>query len=270
MNSPTGGNPRVFESGFIKLDVTRYGKVYDTMQGVGIQGRVSPTVEKKGRSPWWLAIPVLLVLVLVFCGPKWAMGMGSGLLHHFVGGAISKFQPGSMVHVPVATNAPGAVPAQTNLPPVRSVAPAVASAQASTVEPVYMSGHIKMDGVMSVYLSDGRKYQLGDGECTEVTSHFCVVNERVYRSALPTHASVADRWTEHASTEMASGDLVRQRTLRVHFPDGANFDKPLPEPREFTWQGSGDGQGQGSVPGAVLGERETGTMAGNGKTTWVR
>jgi len=67
-NSPTSPNPQIFESAFKRLnkDVC---KLYDTTQGVGIVGGLMPTNERKGRSLWWLAIPICGVGLLL-----WNMG----------------------------------------------------------------------------------------------------------------------------------------------------------------------------------------------------
>lgn len=88
LNSPTSANARVFDSGFLKLDVTEYGKLYDTMGGVGIAGGVVATEEKRGRSLWWLALPAVLIIALVFYGPSMVAHAGSWGMGKLVGKVI--------------------------------------------------------------------------------------------------------------------------------------------------------------------------------------
>ncbi len=58
LNSPQSGNPCIFDSGFVSLNTQEIGALYDTMQGVGIAGRVVAKREQRGRSLWWLLVPM--------------------------------------------------------------------------------------------------------------------------------------------------------------------------------------------------------------------
>jgi len=66
LNSPNTPNAAPFESGFVKLRPEEYGQLYDTTAGVGIAGRVAPRQEKRGRSLWWLVIPVVAILAVMW------------------------------------------------------------------------------------------------------------------------------------------------------------------------------------------------------------
>src|SRR5580692_1543897 len=63
LNSPQSGNPCVFDSGFVSLNTQEIGALYDTMQGVGIAGRVVAKREQRGRSLWWLVVPMVAFAV---------------------------------------------------------------------------------------------------------------------------------------------------------------------------------------------------------------
>lgn len=66
LHSPTSTNWAPFESGYLRLKPEEIGKLYDTTAGVGIAGRVTPRVESRGRSLWWLAIPILAFVLLIY------------------------------------------------------------------------------------------------------------------------------------------------------------------------------------------------------------
>jgi len=109
LGSPTNPNTAVFESGFIPLDEDlRW--LYDTTQGVGIVGGLIPAQERRGRSLWWLAIPVVLFLVLclnVKSLTQWAVRTASRMTQS---GIASVMQTGSKV----ASNSIPRLPPSTN------------------------------------------------------------------------------------------------------------------------------------------------------------
>jgi hypothetical protein len=175
LNSPTGGNPRVFESGFLKLDTAAYGKMYDTMQGVGIQGRVTPTVEAKGRSKWWLVLPVAAVIFLVVWGPSLLSKLGMAGVKAYVGSFfgtaaqhINKTNlPASGAGLAAALNPTAAqvrkMDAPNNAAP-KPDAPAVSVKKNSPDDPdrIYMVGYAKINGHFLCFLSDGRTLDSDD------------------------------------------------------------------------------------------------------------
>jgi len=67
--SPTNPSAEVFESGFMSLDEDLKW-LYDTTQGVGVVGGLVPAQEKRGRSLWWLSIPLVgFAVFLYYCKP---------------------------------------------------------------------------------------------------------------------------------------------------------------------------------------------------------
>lgn len=169
LNSPTSGNPRVFESGFLKLDCEGLGKLYDTMAGVGIQGRVEASIEKKGRSLWWLVLPVAAVVLLVLFGPQLLMkGTQSGIgkfMHKVFGGSITN--PASMVKVqPLAIST-------TNTPMVHTNVP---SAPVKRLAGCNMNGFCRLpDGTIYVALADGTSILSTDRRLEVLTKQYCII-----------------------------------------------------------------------------------------------
>ena len=102
LNSPTSANPYVFESGFKTMNFEKFGSMYDTSAGVGITGSMVPNVEKKGRSLWWLAIPVAGFVMFWFNFTKIAHGF-----QHSVSAALLKAVPGMQMKMAGAMNIPG-------------------------------------------------------------------------------------------------------------------------------------------------------------------
>lgn len=157
LNSPQSPNPAVFESGFVPLKPELYGKFYDTMQGVGIAGRVVPKQsEARGRSLWWLMVPVVLCLVggwFFFTHLRQINhGLASGLQHVLFKSATNMV---NTVGLPVA------------LPVVGAVAPVVPLGSGSVVSvqsnDVFCVGYSVLLGDAVAWLSDGSKATEADG-----------------------------------------------------------------------------------------------------------
>lgn len=236
LNSPTGGNPRVFESGFLKLDASRYGKMYDTMAGVGIQGRVAPNVEAKGRSPWWLLLPVLLVLYLVFFGPRLVAGMGRKVVDHLVGNTLHAFKSGDVVKVNLPehsadTNKPAAV--AEAVPPTMpaSVLPAVAS----SAENVSMIGYAYTGSRYAIMLSDGRLVHSTDASFQHVGEDGLMYAGKFYPRSVPVHdtnaapVSTVSEWRGVHPTYAENNfpQVTPRYLLRVH-SDGQEYERLVP------------------------------------------
>ncbi len=172
LNSPTGGNPRVFESGFLKLDCEGLGKLYDTMAGVGIQGRVEATVEKKGRSLWWLLLPVTAVVLLVLFGPHLLMkgtqiGIRKAMTKMF-GAAATNPGAGVQVHPVVRESVPSK--------PI-SAAPGIAAMKRRSYAGVNMTGFCLMpDGSYRIVFADGTTISTRDRRVERLTPQYCIVN----------------------------------------------------------------------------------------------
>jgi hypothetical protein len=158
LNSPQSANPSVFDSGFVDLKPEVYGKFYDTMAGVGIAGRVTvPKTESRGRSVWWLAVPIVVLLlggVFVFTHIKQInSGIAHGLSHMLWGSSVATNMVPN-VHASVAGgpafDAPGAP----------SFAVGSQSAPVETNE-IFCTGFCVLLGQPIVFLSDGTTVKHG-------------------------------------------------------------------------------------------------------------
>jgi hypothetical protein len=165
LNSPQSPNPYPFESGFVSLNVEEYGKLYDTMAGVGIAGRVAvPKHVKRGRHVAWLLVPIIGTVCLAFYGWRHISEINSFLAHSlehmFFHGAKAV---ATEVHLPVAQPAL----AERNMGPfqrmvsTQSPVPAVGTsittdASPSNTNDIYCSGFCVLGTNVMVFLSDGR------------------------------------------------------------------------------------------------------------------
>jgi hypothetical protein len=166
LNSPTSPNPGAFDSGFIRLKPEVYGKLYDTMAGVGIAGRVSPTFEKRGIHWAWLLAPVVGVLIF-FTWLYTHLGTVSAAMHNGFNRAFFHFGTQAMNHsfvpgLPPVSHPAGDGPRQVDPAkafhenrnesgPVEGVASVT-----NYVAPVYCTGYCAVPGCVMVFLSDGR------------------------------------------------------------------------------------------------------------------
>jgi hypothetical protein len=165
LNSPQSPNPYPFESGFVTLNVEEYGKLYDTMAGVGIAGRVAaPKHIKRGRHVAWLLVPVIAITCLAAYGWRHVSEINSFLSHSlehmfFHGaGAVA-----TAVHLPTAPP----MPIAQNIGPfqrmfsapsaaVASSPPVTNASAADRAEETYCSGFFISGSNSMVFLSDGR------------------------------------------------------------------------------------------------------------------
>jgi len=174
LNSPTSPNPGAFDSGFIRLKPEVYGKLYDTMAGVGIAGRVSPTVEKRGLHWAWLLAPVVGVLIF-FTWLYTHLGTVSRAMHNGFNRAVFHYGSQAMNYnlvpgVPSIVHATNALarPLQSNTEAagVGSSAPSVGESPSSkkASDDVYCTGYVELRNCEMVFLSDGRiaNYYYGD------------------------------------------------------------------------------------------------------------
>jgi hypothetical protein len=166
LNSPTSPNPGAFDSGFIRLKPEVYGKLYDTMAGVGIAGRVSPTVEKRGIHWAWLLAPVVGVLIF-FTWLYTHLDTVSAAMHNSFNRAFFHFGTQAMNHsfvpgLPHVSYAADNVSRQVDTAKVvqedrGEAVPVDANASATNSVPlVYCTGYCAIPGCVMVFLSDGR------------------------------------------------------------------------------------------------------------------
>ena len=202
LNSPQSANPAAFESGFIPLKPEELGALYDTMAGVGIAGRVTPKQEKRGRSIWWISVPVALFIVgFIYLFTHMSQ------VNEFINSAFRKVfnqtsgKIAADLHLPVAaTNAPLKSPAE-NLEPAVVPAPVAsvqwnggevmaANAQGLTratggefgdTNQVWCSGYVILNGQPVVFLSDGSTAYGEDGEVQIIKRHSVMCFGRWFR-----------------------------------------------------------------------------------------
>jgi hypothetical protein len=175
LNSPSSPNPAPFDSGFLKLKAEEYGKLYDTMAGVGIAGRVSPSNEQRGIHWYWLGVPLVLVVIffvwiythLDFVGQKLHNGF-VGLFFHATASAMAH----PMIKVPAVTvplsNTPSAVQSGPGLRepgwPSQRPLEGVLGGTNSAADEVYCTGFVDLPECTLVFLSDGRIADVKNGD----------------------------------------------------------------------------------------------------------
>lgn len=175
LNSPTSPNPGTFDTAFLKLHAGEYGKLYDTMAGVGIAGRLTPDNEQRGIHWYWLGVP--LAAILVFFGwlfthlPTVSMAIHNCFNHTFFHVAKSAMEH-SVIHVnnpKAVTASPTQTDAKVAVPAVNSALPTVTVV--SETNEIYCTGFVVLDGRSMVFLSDGRTAYSEYGEVDMVRPH---------------------------------------------------------------------------------------------------
>ena len=192
LNSPQSPNPAPFESGFVSLDVTEIGKLYDTTAGVGIAGRVAPpTVQKRGRHVAWLLVPIAIVIALGVYGFKHIDAINKWLSHtmahaFFHGAETVASSP--LGPVAVAHDAP-IVPGNVTLSPSRMFGGGSALPAPPPIDVgsnlVYCSGYVVLPKNTMVFLSDGRTAESRYGE-VQIVMHDRV---KVFHATFPVYST---------------------------------------------------------------------------------
>lgn len=152
LNLPANGEPPQ-ETGYFKLNIGKYGKLYKTDAGVGLAGRLDSSgdglAERKGRSPWWLLVPAVLVIGGAFLVPR-LISKGAFLLMHSVSGAVQTGASAGMASVKRSAN-------EAKLPPASPVSSGLASVPVAQVQaPVYVVRFQLLSMRPMWQLSDGR------------------------------------------------------------------------------------------------------------------
>jgi hypothetical protein len=182
LNSPSSPDSKVFESGFVKLEPEVYGKLYDTMQGVGIAGRVVAHKEERGRSLWWLLIPIVAVCFLVWYGPGYMAKAGGAFMGKMVH-RVTDVTDGKKIEIGKAFGAPsiGTNTAVITNSVVTNAISQVLVYQVSTN--IFLVGRATVPGYpfeLLYYLSDGSVYQTGDGHVEQGTGSGVRIDGVVY------------------------------------------------------------------------------------------
>jgi hypothetical protein len=164
LNSPQSGNPCVFESGFVSLNTAEIGALYDTMQGVGIAGRVVAKREQRGRSLWWLLVPMA-----VFAVGSWLVLSHVREINHAVASGLGKMLFHASTNVVAAVHLPqmaavtaGPVPLPASASPLPGSDGVFRSNSAQPTNEVYCVGFCLVGGPVA-YLSDGSTVTPDDG-----------------------------------------------------------------------------------------------------------
>jgi hypothetical protein len=241
LNSPKSPNPGIFDSQFVGMEFQKYGDLYDTSAGVGVAGSLVPNVERKGRSVWWLLVPVVCVLWLFFhpgiiTRPVMAMtSVLTASVMRSVGGIDAK---GNVIgtntlatkYITPATAASGSAPVVVAGVPATS-ALASSPVSGSVVLPAGAPSPVVSGGVswrhwedtntvvcvgwsrtraggVEVYLSDGGVYRSSDGDVGLVTRRYVVVmgqTNLVLNSAQAVRRFGLVSRSEHAAPEVFAG-----------------------------------------------------------------
>jgi len=172
--------------GWIALEDKEYHKIYDTMSGVGLSGKLLPEAAKARGGHWsrWIVL-MILVMAVAFTVPKMAMtAIGKGV-HRALGGfesAVAGAVPGvggkgSVIPAPQAV-ASGAV-AQSTFEQTAGVFRS-RSAVPTNADGVLWIGYSVKQGRIEVYLSDGQTFRANDGHLTFVASRHVIIDGERY------------------------------------------------------------------------------------------
>lgn len=187
LNSPASANPAAFESGFAPMDFEKYGKMFDTTAGVGIAGTFIREPEKRGRSLYWLAVPIVLFIIglywLVFIAPKQANALGQRIAgasqqHIFKGTAAEQKTNGVLTG---AASALGLTPKGTNEVTQGNFSESQeTSGTQEKTNVVKCVGYVKLGNNYSVFLSDGSTWESQYGELDSLTRTKAVIMGKEY------------------------------------------------------------------------------------------
>jgi hypothetical protein len=154
---------RPIETGYLKLDVAQYGKLYDTNAGVGIVGRTDLKERKGGgRHPIWALVFVVAAILACIYVPRMVLGgvqkAATDSLMGFSQGMVDKYP------VKPLTNAAKANPE----PMAPVVAPIIqtqtAQAAQDKTNKLTIVRRMIIGPKRTYWLSDGRKLVQGDIE----------------------------------------------------------------------------------------------------------
>jgi len=229
---PTRGD-KPLEAGGMHLKDKEFHKVYDTMSGVGLTGKLNPESSRIQGGHWsrWVAIGACTLLV-AFMLPR----IFGYVFSHATGAMVASTAKGmdSMLpHTKTGEFGYTTIPTKTEgAKNVASYPSAPASFQsggkpATVSEPeVSMSGYAKIGGVWCVCLSDGRILRSDDAGFEKLMPNSVRYEGKVYRRALAAPQSSAGPSTVPRSPSPAVDAGVsqpspeRQREINVHFADG--------------------------------------------------
>lgn len=185
LNSPGSANPAVFESGFVGMDFEKFGKMYDTTAGVGIVGTIVKEPAKRGRSLYWLLLPLGTLLVLFYCAHKYAPSAIVRLAKS--AGAGGEKMAGPQIRIPTNNLTPTSLAAYMTgrvlRKPLDSVSASITNTATDTDDTAQteekVTGFAVVGGVRYVTLSDGVTYSGSDIEW--VSNRLAKIQGQVFR-----------------------------------------------------------------------------------------
>lgn len=170
---PTSDTVKATETATFRLDVTGLAACYDTSIGVGIHARGADLKERRKGVPWQAGIVGLLLflwLAVTFV-PKL---IASAINVDAITKPVTQMQQSGVF----TTNA---VPVGAPVPAAAAGPPAAAAPAAGASGEVWCTSVVRIPGVsMSATLSNGRRYKLGDGQCTALLRNGAVVGGVFY------------------------------------------------------------------------------------------
>lgn len=173
----------------LKLDIEGLGACYDTAGGAGMVGGLADTATKRKGIPWQAVVGVFLLAVVGFF-------FVPNLVGKTIASAAGVTQPTNAA--PAVAIAPAPTPAPSPAPPLKPFNPATFTAPAPValatntaqvrhvafgpaVEPVRIKWMIRKESSVSLGLSNGDNYTVGDGRL-QVMGHFAVLDgNKVFR-----------------------------------------------------------------------------------------
>jgi Zonular occludens toxin (Zot) len=235
-------NDKPIQSGWMRLEDREYYRVYDTMAGVGLTGKLNPEQSRTKGRHWsvWVAA-IVLIVVACFTLPRLAMylfGRGAASLVTSVGKGVKSMVPNGVIPPP-----PNPLHASTETAPATTERPAVAAPSPIASRPVPMPeipdegsamvGYACINGVWNVILSDGRTVMSTDPEFENLTTQGLKYAGHYYRRALVSNTQRAKEVagsqapvniphsaeSSPLSAPSSPGPNIERR-VNIHWPDG--------------------------------------------------
>ena len=192
-------NDKPMQSGWMRLEDREYFRVYDTMAGVGLTGKLNPEQSRNKGRHWlvWVAA-IVLIIVACFTLPRLAMylfGRGAASLVTSVGNGVKSMVPGGVITSPAtpsrASISSAPVVTERSAAAVGTVPARTSELAAAPEEGAAMQGYAFINNVWHVVLSDGRTVLSTDPEFENLTTQGLKYAGHYYRRALVSNTQSA-------------------------------------------------------------------------------
>lgn len=182
-------NDKPSQSGWLQLEDKEFHRVYDTMAGVGLSGKLNPESQRNKGRHWIIWVVLLLVLG----------GVGYSIPHFLsffagkgVAAMIGQFQKGVAnldKRLPSSSGNPSPVPPPSVAPPplmpARGPAETIVVAnKADEPDEVFMMGYTRFGNKFQAILSDGRVLESTDIRFERLTPDGVKFDGKYYRRVL--------------------------------------------------------------------------------------